>query len=451
MMFESVWIRLESSPVTHRLLRGAFWSLVGTFFSRSLGLAATIFVARILGKMVYGELGIIQSTVVMFGTFAGFGMGTTASKFVAELRGTDPAKAGRIIGISSLVSWSISVTLAAVLIWLAPWLCEHTLAAPYLTIYLRASVPLLVLGGIDGAQVGVLSGFEAFRSIARVSFSKGLLNFPLVVTGALLFGLAGAIGGLISAMAVGCLLNRLALQREAARRGIPISYSCLSELPVLWRFSIPAVLAEILISITNWSAATMLVRRASGYSEMGAFNAANQWYSALMWLPFMINNVTLPVLAERLGSADRWTAAKLLKTNIKMNAAIILPVMTICCLLSPLIMRSYGKGFGRDWPTMVAALLTAGVLSIELPVGQLIAASGHMWLGFWSNVGWGLIFLTSAHSLLKWGAFGLASSRLTAYSSHAIFGLIYAAIFFVAAKKQSPTVRQIIPSMGGSD
>src|SRR5271157_2305488 len=129
---EGLWVRLESSPIGERLLRGTFWSMTGTVVSRTLGLAAAILAARIIGKMVYGELGIIQSTVGMFGTLAGFGMGTTASKFIAELRIKDPVKAGRIIAISSLVSWGISFALAALLVFLAPWLCQHTLAAPYL-------------------------------------------------------------------------------------------------------------------------------------------------------------------------------------------------------------------------------------------------------------------------------------------------------------------------------
>src|SRR5437867_2576039 len=65
------WTRLESSPVGGRLLHGAFWSLMGTFTSRVLGLASAILVARILGKMRYGEWGMIQSTVGLVGTLAG--------------------------------------------------------------------------------------------------------------------------------------------------------------------------------------------------------------------------------------------------------------------------------------------------------------------------------------------------------------------------------------------
>jgi len=57
-------------------------------------------------KWLNGQLGMVQSTAGMFGIFAGFGMGLTANKHVAELKIKDPARAGRIIGLSSLVSWT---------------------------------------------------------------------------------------------------------------------------------------------------------------------------------------------------------------------------------------------------------------------------------------------------------------------------------------------------------
>jgi O-antigen/teichoic acid export membrane protein len=435
--------RLGSSPAGERLLRGTFWSTAGTLVSRTLGLAAAILAARVVGKTVYGELGIIQSTAGMLGTLAGFGMSTTASRFVAELREKNPERAGRIIALSSLVSWGISLALAAMLVLLAPWLCQHTLAAPHLTGYLRISAPLLVLGGINGAQLGVLSGLEAFKSIARVNFITGLLNFPLIVGGALLFGLTGIVCGMALGQAGGCLLNLHALRCEAKRYRIPIAFSsCMAELPIVWRFSIPAVGAEIVISAVSWATATMLVRQPNGYSEMGVFNAANQWFNAVMWLPFMVNGVVLPVLAERLGANDTENSVKLFKLSVKMNAMVVLPLVAVGCLFSRYIMMSYGKGFASAWPTLIAVLITAGLLSFELPVGQLIAASGRMWLGFSSNIGWGVVFLVATPLLLnwRWGAFGLASARFLAYSAHTLFCVAYT-VFFVLAAKRAGAVR----------
>jgi len=42
-------------------------------------LAASVLVARILGKEVFGEYGIIRSTVNIFRVFNGFGMGLIAT------------------------------------------------------------------------------------------------------------------------------------------------------------------------------------------------------------------------------------------------------------------------------------------------------------------------------------------------------------------------------------
>jgi len=433
---EGLWIRLEATPVGERLLRGAFWTMIGSMVSRAMGLAAAVLAARLVGKLVYGELGIIQTTVGMVGTLAGFGMSTTASKFVAELRVKDPDRAGKIIALCSLSSWGISLALASVLFPLAPWLCKHTLAAPQLTGYLQASVPLLILGGVNGAQLGVLLGFEAFKSVARVNSLTGLLNFPLVVGGALLFGLAGIICGMISAQAFGCLLNLRALRREAKRCRVRISFrSCMSELPIVWQFSIPSVLTQIVMSAVGWATATMLVRQPNGLNEMGTFNAANQWFNAALWLPMMISSAALPVLSERVGADDKHNSIKLLWMSIIVNLGIVLPIVAFGCLASPFIMMSYGAGFKGTWPTLVAVLVTAGLLSVELPIGEFLSACSLVWLGFWSNVGWGVVFLVSSALLLKWGALGLASARMVAYFAHALFISAYVMIVVVSRHK----------------
>ena len=88
--FRALWHRIEASDIGYRLARGGFWLLCGTVVSKALWLLASILVARMLGKETFGEFGIIRSTVEMFGVFAGFGLGLTATKYIAEFRRTDP-------------------------------------------------------------------------------------------------------------------------------------------------------------------------------------------------------------------------------------------------------------------------------------------------------------------------------------------------------------------------
>lgn len=94
--------RIKSSKVGSRLAHGVFWSMAGSVISRSMMLCATVLLARMLGKMFYGELGIIQSTVGMFGVFSGFGLGLIATKHVTEFCQRDPERMGRTIGASGL-------------------------------------------------------------------------------------------------------------------------------------------------------------------------------------------------------------------------------------------------------------------------------------------------------------------------------------------------------------
>jgi O-antigen/teichoic acid export membrane protein len=419
--------RLEGSPLASRLARGSFWSLAGSVISRVLGLASAILAARIIGKASYGQLGVVQSTVAMFAAFAGFGMGTTATKFVAEFRATNPGKAGRIIALSSVISWSVSGLLAVVLLFAAPWMCSRVLAAPQMTGCLRVSALLLLLSGVNGAQNGALCGFEAFKRMAAVNLIAGVLNFPLVITGAMFFGLSGVVWGMVFAQAAGCLLNYQALRSEAARHNVPMGYSSwTSEAPVIWRFSLPATLGGLMISPVSWACAALLVRQPHGFDHMGAFNAANQWFGALMWLPYMLGSVLLPMLAEQFSARDKARSGKLLVASVKINAGVTFPLVLGGCLLSPYIMMAYGKGFGHEWPTLVVTLLTAGLLAVEVPVGEVIAASGRMWVGFFMNLGWSLAALTATWLLLPWGATGFASARLLAYAVHAIWTFAYA-------------------------
>ena len=63
--------RIQLSPIGNRLVKGAFWSLIGAMIARALTLLASIFVARLIGKQGFGALGVIQSTVGMFSVLLG--------------------------------------------------------------------------------------------------------------------------------------------------------------------------------------------------------------------------------------------------------------------------------------------------------------------------------------------------------------------------------------------
>jgi O-antigen/teichoic acid export membrane protein len=419
--------RIEAIPMARRLARGAFWTSAGSVAARALNMPASIILARLMGPTQYGQLGIINSSIELFFVFASFGLGLTAIKYVAQFRVKDPARAGRILALSNLTAALTGGCFSLVLFFLAPWMASTVLVAPQLAGLLRIGALMLFFAALNGAQGGALYGFEAFRISAQLQVLVGLLNTLFMIGGYYLGKLEGILYGMLLARIIDWLLRHLALRREARRAGVPIVYGeCIQELAVLWRFSVPAVMSGALVSPVHWLCSAMLVNQPKGYEEMGVYNAASQWYGALVFLPVVLGSSLLPLLSDRLGHGDAEASRKVLSFMLRLNSMIVVPCILGISILSPYIMRAYGHGFSHAWPTLIVVVITAGIYVVLAPVGDVIAASGRMWLGCAMNAGWGLVFICGSWLFVGRGSFGLAFARLLAYAIHATWTLVFA-------------------------
>jgi O-antigen/teichoic acid export membrane protein len=418
--------RIENSPLGFRLAKGIFWSMAGSLISRGLMLIASIFVARLLGKTGFGELGMIQSTIGMFGVFAGFGLGLTATKYVAEFRTSDANRAGRIIGLSRLVALITGSLIALGLFICAPWLAEHAINAPHLIGILRIGGLILFISALNGAQTGALSGFEAFKAIAYVNLFVGLISFPILVIGAYLGGLTGAIWALVINMCVNWYLNHRALQKEGRRYSVPFTTKkCTSELPILWRFSLPAVLSGAMVVPVSWICYALLVNQPNGYGEMGIFNAANQWRTMLSFLPNLLMTPLIPVLsAEKDHTSKNFQYA--FKNTHAIVTLVIISITTVLMIAAPFIMKAYGSGFVDGRKTYIFLIAAAAISGIGSPAGASIQAQGKMWLGFSMNLSWAFILLIFYYFIrIDTGSVGLSIAYLISYVILTFWGYVY--------------------------
>ena len=409
------------------MAKGTFWSLIGTVISRSLSVISSILVARFLGISGMGEVGIIQSTVGIFSAFAGLGMGLTATKYVAEHRQNDPLKAGAMLGLSSWVAWLSGSIMTVAMLICAPWFAIHALAAPHLAGLIQIGAVLLLLGAVNGAQNGALAGFEAFKTIARVNLFSGLANFPLMVGGVWLWGLKGAVWGLVAAHALGCVFSHLALRREAAAAGIPLWAKMQpSQWHILWTFSLPGLLCNIFWGPVNWACNAILVNQPYGYAEMGIYNATLSWFNAVTFLPGVLGQVILPLLASQTAEADNTNNRRIVVLAVKANAIAVFPIVLILSIASPFVMATYGTGFQEGWPTLIVTLTTAGILAIQSPLIQAITASGRMWAVFATYVSYGVLFIGFTYAMVGWGSLGMSTARCLAYVANGVWAVWFA-------------------------
>jgi O-antigen/teichoic acid export membrane protein len=410
--------RALGSSLGYRLARGAFWSLVGSLISRGMGMMAGIVVARILGKHDYGHLGIVQSTVGMFGVFAGFGMGLTANKHIAEFKATDPLRAGRVIGLSSLVSWITSGIMALGLFLAAPLLARRTLADPAMAPLLQIASLLLLLSGVNGAQTGALAGFEAFKTIARVNLTAGLLAFPVTLACAWWGGVPGAVWALVMNMATNCVFNYLALRQEAAKAGVSLGYrKCLSEWPVLWQFSLPAVLGGAVSGPATWATSALLVNQRGGYGEMGVFSAVQKIRIVPELVLTMLLAPLLPVLSEKFSNKERAKYQKAARAAFVLSLIVTAPVALVLLTFPNLTLAPYGKDFHGPVSVVQWAMADLAIVGVFTPLSIIIASMNRMWFGFGYNLAYALVCLgLSILFVPGHGAAGLAAAITLAHA-----------------------------------
>jgi O-antigen/teichoic acid export membrane protein len=369
----------------------------------------------------------IQSTVGMLGIFAGLGLGVTATKYVAEFRTLDPDRAGRIIALGCAVAIVSGGLLAIGLLACAPLLAAKTLNAPSLAAELRIASILLFFNAFNGAQIGALAGFEAFRAIARINLVRGLIAFPVTVVAVLLGRLPGAVWALAVTAAVTCLLSQVSLRRQCTTIGIyPRLFGGWAERRVLWTFSTPAFLSGALAGPAIWAANTMLVNQPGGYAEMGIYSAASQWRSAIGFIPGVMAQFALPLLSNLNGERDALRYGKALRWNLILTAAAATAVGVPVALGAPQIMGLYGRGFQQGWLVLALSAATAIVSCINGVVGTAILSAGSVWTGFAFNAMWSAVLLGCCYRFIPTHlALGLAASMLAAYVAHTAWQTAY--------------------------
>jgi O-antigen/teichoic acid export membrane protein len=399
-----------------RLLRGVTWSLLGVSIVQALKLVTSVIVARILGDVGYGELGIINSTVVTFGIFSGLGLGITATKYVAQLRSRDMARTGQIIGFLLKLAFATGTTMTIAVILFAPFFAEYVLSAPHLALELRLGAVLLLLNALNGVQLGALAGLESFQAIARLNVMDGFLFVLLSSLGAWFLGLSGAIGAYVLVAFVKWIVSQWSLRKACQAYAITISYHHhQANWQILWTFALPALLVSVSSQPFTWISRIMLVNQPNGYSELGIFNAAFAWIGLLLFLPQQISQPSMPILTNLYYESRKSAFLKLIKVTLGLTILAALTVAIPLMFLSPYIMRLYGGGFNDGWIAMTILLVAYAIGAGTLVYRNVLLSTEQVWWQVVHSVIWGITLITSMYVFIQLGSISLAIGYLISF------------------------------------
>lgn len=419
---KNILLNIKNSSLLKNVTDSAIWSSIGSFVLQSLSLLSLILIARFFNKSEYGELSILRSTILMITLFASLGFSITATKYISQYNAIDKIKTGKIIALLNILSISSAILFALLLLLLTPFIAYFFLDSPDLIFELRLGVLLLFFSTLNSIQNGILIGFESYRNIAIANIITALISFPIQLYLAYRLNVEGAIIGLGITYFILWLTNFFMVKKVLILNEIKLVYRDLkSESNILYSFSIPAFFSSLLVIPVLWYCNIMLVNSDNGFQELAVFDAANQWKTALLFIPNVLAQISLPLFSKHINDKSKFK--EVLKINLIVTFVITFIIAFAVALFSKQIMNLYGSSYMDNYFLLIMLCVATLLISINGVIGQVLVGSGKMWIGLLFNFFWAILMLSSSWYFI-WQGLGGISIAYALIFSYALLSVI---------------------------
>lgn len=398
------------------LNKQVFYNLIFFFFNQGSTFFANIVNARILGRAEYGQYVLSLNTVVAVASLAGLGMGYAATKFTAEHRDANKARAGEILGFCEVMS-ALAGTVGMVLLMVfARKLAVGYLASPELAQHIRVAGVLVLLSSVNAYLIGTLSGFSSFHRLAWIGIASGASYLTLSVGGARYFGIEGALLGIVVGYALQLVLLVRVTRHETNARDILITYSTVwKEGTLVKAWVVPGVLNGITAVPTLWLMQSFLIKFTRSFQDVADYNAAYSFLVLLVIVPNIINSVGIPFINNLLGNRNEQHYKRFFWTNLAITLATIAAGALVFGLLGRTLLSLYGSGFVHAYSYLQVFLIASVPESLTIAISQVLQSKGKAWLYLLGvNVPRDTTMLICAFFWVqRYGAVGLCYAYLT--------------------------------------
>jgi len=268
------------------------------------GLVIVKIIAVYVGANGLGQLGQFMSLVAIITTLAGGGISTGIVKYVAEFK-DEPKELRGYLGAASLITIIASLTVGTIL-----FVCAHRISSglfgssAYTSVIRILSVAQFGLAAIN-LLMGLLNGHKKVRAFAAINVGSVLIGTIGMIVGCALFGMTGAMYGLIW-MPVCALLLLLPWYR------IKMGWHWEKLKPAFDRTKVRKLMGfglMLLVTATTMQMSQVVIRHVietqSGWSQVGYWQAVVKVSDAyLQFITVVLANYFLPRLAELSNNAQ---------------------------------------------------------------------------------------------------------------------------------------------------
>lgn len=352
----------------------SFWAIFGNGLGSALFLFAGIIIARLLGKDLYGEYGVVKTTMFYAASFATFGISFTSTKYIAQYIKNETKFIKSIIRDSLAITIGFSAIVALFLALFSEPLANYV-NEPGLKVAFQALAVIIIFKAVATTQIGILAGLKYFDKSARNNVISGLVMLGLSIPFTYFYGLLGALLSLASSQVLISIMNQIIINQYIKQLSNQSNKNFIRELIV---FSTPVALQESSFAICNWAAVLFLTKFSSA-GELGLYSVAAQWNAIIMMIPSLLSNVVLSHLSSApTGSKHDSMLKKMLMVNFLSTIIPFLIVLACASIISGL----YGATF-HDMPAVLRVIAVVPVFeSLASVYKSDFLAIGKTWVLF---------------------------------------------------------------------
>jgi len=421
MNIKSVYNKIVGSGNQEKIIKGIFWSFLGTFISKGFAFIALFLVARLLSVQEYGKLGLLQSYINTFTLFSLASFGVTATKYLAVYNNEDKRKASEIFSLTRIFVFVLSTLILIFSYIFNDVICEYIVGDPNLKLEVLICSGAIYFSSLNGLQVGALAGLQNFKSISIVNIVNGVLSLPLIIASAYYYGIKGVVVSLTIVNFSIWICSAILLKKELIKNQLFFTAKNLRKhFDTLYHFSLPSFLSSIMLAPVVLICNSFLIKyNPTGYYELGIYNAAFNFSQVGTILIGIMGQVFYPMAMQNFGKNNRKFDFFNINNSYIIGIFIFLPILCIPDLFAGF----YGFKYKNSsmYFSMIYIGLSSIVISQKQGIARNFAAGNFMWFSVFSNMLWAISTILFSYFLVQKGSMGRSFSLFIGYLINTVF------------------------------
>lgn len=429
---------IKQNGIYRRTLEAIIFGAGGAIVAKGVLMLFNMIIARILSTTEYGQYSIINNTVQTFTIFAGAGLGSSLSRYVALYREKNKKLAGIIIKTLLIFNIVISIVVSLIMLFSSSQISSLISKDVDISGYLKITSLTIFFTTMALVLQNILQGFEKYSKIALFQLISNLIMLIIGVYITIKLKTAGSIIALLILNVFLTLFFIVALRRILVDTKIKLKYEINDTVKeAIKKVAIPALLSSIFVVPILWITNSIFTKNNS-YEEFAAFSVCLQWFTILNYLPQQLGQVR-PIYTQLYADNKIEEFKKISYKMIIFSTLFAFLASLILGIFSGIVLKIYGDFYTNYTTPFIVMLISAILYSVQSQFGSIFYAIGKIWLSFALNVIWAIVFIISFIFLQGYGALGYSSTYLVSYA-------IYSAIsylFFILIIKRKVSTRKI--------